>query len=126
MIKEFKISLMEKSTDFNIDDQQKGEYIIKSTASFSPNEYLQKINKSDLSTEEYNQYILDSSELIYKNIFENNPDLIVDAIGLWFELESGDKIENAMDLNTLNLIGEYNNEIIPIVEFVKITLGMHD
>jgi len=62
-INEIKISLMEKEKDFNINENGKGNYIIKSSATFLPDKYLFERNShSDLGwqfqTEAIKKYYL--------------------------------------------------------------------
>ena len=39
---ECKISLMEKEKDFSVDDKGKGNYIIRTSGTFLPEEYLEQ------------------------------------------------------------------------------------
>jgi hypothetical protein len=127
-IKELKMSLMQKDETFVLDENNKGNYIIKSTATFFPDKYL--VGKNMLSTIEPNDYvkfILDSAKMIYDDLIEYKDQAgEIDSIGIWFIFDDNTILENSSDLNILKMIGESNDEITPIIEFVKMTLGIND
>ena len=59
---------------------------------------------------------------IYGDLISESKDKL-DTVGIWITFDDDSVIENSMDISILDSIGEYGeNGIIPILEFVKMTL----
>ena len=122
---EIKVSLMEKEKEFILDNDSKGNYIIKSTGIIQTQKYLDD-NNIILDNNDYLEYIYDTVKLIYTNLIEKLNETVVDTVGMWITFDDKSQIENSMDISTLNAIGEYNTEITPIVEFTKMLLNINE
>jgi len=116
---------MEKEKEFILDNDSKGNYIIKSTGIIQTQKYLDD-NNIILDNNDYLEYIYDTVKLIYTNLIEKLNETVVDTVGMWITFDDKSQIENSMDISTLNAIGEYNTEITPIVEFTKMLLNINE
>ena len=123
---ECKVSLMEKDVDFSLDNEGKGNYIIRSSATFLPEKYIEQ-------NPEYKEAILDSDEsyldfvsqavsLMTENLKEETKDKKIDSIGIWVTFEDDKKVESSMDLSVMETIKEFHQDINPFLEFAKMTL----
>ena len=123
-IVECKISLMEKEKDFSIDDKGKGNYIIRSSGIFNPENYLKGEDFEEIiEPDEYMGFIENAISLVYDNLIIESKDQVKDAVGLWITFDDGEKIDNAMDISVLEAIENYGEEgVNSILEFAKMTL----
>lgn len=125
-IVECKLSLLEKDKNFSVDKKGQGNYIIRATAIFHPEEYLNKV-ESYLNEEEYEEFILTAFKEMYNSLRDECRDKVIDSVGLWIAYEDKTLIDNAMDLSVLEAMEQYGQEnIIPIVELTKMTLKIHE
>jgi len=116
---------MEKEKDFNINENGKGNYIIKSSATFLPDKYLFERNLLDIELNDYLNFIYDSCRIIYEDLISKKEHIFLDAVGIWFKFDDGLILENSISLEILKLMDD-NTDIIPIVEFVKMTLNINE
>lgn len=114
---------MDKEENFQISEEGKGNYIIRSSATYFPDAYLEKMGNPELSDSEYLQYLEDSVNLVY-NQLKSNANILGDTIGIWITNEDDVQYENSLDVNILNAIKESGQDINPIGEFIKMTLGI--
>ena len=122
-IKNITISLLEKDGDFSINEDSKGNYIKKSTSSFSVDQYLSSFSIDEVDDEEYDNFIMDLCVSMYNDLLSKSQGINCDSIGLWVEYMDGTKIENAMDLWVLDSIGEFGEkDVIPFLEFFQMSL----
>jgi acetate kinase len=118
-IKEIKISLMESQGEVD-PSTGKADYLMKSSASFRFNEYVEK-NYPEADEEDRLKILKEASKLIYYDIISKTKDKF-DSVGVWVTV--GDKIyENSIDISTMEGIQEYGEKgIVPIFELVKMSL----
>jgi hypothetical protein len=121
-IKEFKISLMERDKAFsdlkeNKIQEDKSDFIIKSTATLDVQEF---ISKNKIEEKNYENFILDSASEMYKNLF-NETKRKVDSVGIWITFINNKKIESSMDLSTFDIMKKFN-DVDPLKEFLKMIL----
>ena len=118
---------MEKEKDFSVNDKAEGNYIVRASATFKPEEYLKEHYPDVIpSDEEYNLLIESSVHGMYDTLIEQSKQLY-ETLGLWITLEDGTVIDNAMDLSVLEAIGQYSDDgVIPVREFSKMTLQLLD
>lgn len=114
--KSVKMSLMEARGDIN-EETNKVDYLVKGSAKFdiTPEFYeaLQKDQEKDLT-----QGLIAA---MYEELLEKIDD--VDTVGLWVDYDEH-IYENAIKIDTLADMKRYAvEEIIPIYEFFKITIG---
>ena len=123
-ILECKISLMEKDTNFSIDEKSKGNYIIRTTGTFEPEKYIMEwAFAQDMDQDQYLEFVNNAVLMIYDNLIENTKTSF-DTVGLWITFDDGHTIDNAMDVDVMITMGEYGGEgVIPILEFAKMTLA---
>ena len=122
-ITQCKISLMEKDTNFSIDDKGKGNYIIRSTGSFNPEEYIKTHLDEELNEEEYKFLVENAITVIYDNLMEKQEGRVLDTVGVWLTFDDGEIIENAIDIPILDSMAEFGEaDVIPILEFAKMTV----
>lgn len=121
---ECKISLMEKDQNFSIDEKGKGNYIVRATGTFKPEEYLQQwSNGEELKEDEYRSFIENALMMIYDNMLERASEDKLDTVGLWITFDDEKTIDNAIDLSVMETMEQYGEEgVIPILEFAKMTL----
>lgn len=122
---ECKISLMEKEKDFSVDKDGRGNYIIRSSGTFLPEEYIEQnpsIKKAHDDEESYMDYISQAAGIIAENLQDENPDIVADSIGIWITFDDEKRVESSMDLSTLETIKEYHKGLDPYFEFTKMTL----
>jgi len=127
-VNEFKISLMEKPKDFLVDEEGKGNYIIRSSGVFKVEEYLQNLDEDQqVSEDEYEKFLQGAMMAIYDNLLENNAEKSFDTVGLWITYKDGEILENAMDFSVLETFNEFGpDEVVPFLEFVKMTLPVNE
>lgn len=122
-ILEFKVSLMEKDKDFSINENGKGNYIIRATGTFKPEEYLEKWSNEEIEENEYRSFVESAIMMIYDNMLVQAGEEKFDTVGLWITFNDETKVENAMDLDVLKALESYGPEdVIPVLEFAKMTL----
>ena len=120
-IKEFKMLLMEKDDKFPTKKEGKFNFIIRSSAVLEVEKYMQ--NHEIYEDEEYEEFILKSSQIIYDALMEKNGEKHIDSVGVWVEFENGEQVDNSMDLSVLNDIKTYGGDNVqPIPEFFKMTV----
>ena len=130
-IKECKLALMEKDKDFVIGEQGEGNYIIRSSGSFEPEDYLKSILTGEFedyvpNDEEYNTLIETAVRTVYETLTEQS-ERMYDTLGIWFTFEDGTVLDNAMDLAVLETMEELGgDDIVPVIEFAKMTLQAID
>jgi hypothetical protein len=124
-ILECKVSLMEKDINFSIDEESKGNYIIRTSGTFNPEKVLEdRTNKFIITEDEYKSFVETAIMTIYEDLLENSTDKKVDTVGIWITFEDGEKIDNAMDISLLEAIEDYGEEgVISILELAKMTLA---
>ncbi|HRT03268.1 MAG TPA: hypothetical protein P5513_04960 [Candidatus Diapherotrites archaeon] len=116
---------MEKDKENKVLEENKESFIIKMSGTFFPEKYLEEnlgMDKSDLSLEEYKEFVVDSISKIYNNLLLKIGDNKVDSIGIWIDFNNGKKIETSFDIETINSIKGYQPDIDPISEFSKMIL----
>jgi hypothetical protein len=115
---------MEKDTNFSIDDKGKGNYIIRSTGSFNPEDYIKThLSGKELDKEEYKFLVENAIVVIYDNLIEKQEGKSLDTVGIWLTFDNGEVIENALDIPVLESMAEFGEkDIIPILEFAKMTV----
>ena len=120
---ECKLALMEKEKDFSMNDKSEGNYIIRSSAMFKPEEYLEEHYPEVVpSDEEYNLLIESSVHGMYDTLVEKSTQLH-ETLGIWLTLEDGTVIDNAIDLSVLEAMEQYGDgAVVPVREFAKMTL----
>jgi hypothetical protein len=122
---ECKVSLMEKEKGFSVDDEGKGNYIIRSSGTFRPEEFME-LNpqiKASLNNEDaYLDYVSQSAMLIVEELKTKTSETPVDSVGIWVTFDDGKKVESSMDLSTMDMIKEYHQDVDPYFEFAKMTL----
>jgi hypothetical protein len=124
-IKEFRISLMEKDSDFSLNEENKGNYIIRTTGKFLPEEYIQKLGvetEEEFKETDYLEFIGNAMLVIYDNLMEESKDKKVDTVGVWVTFDDDKTIDSAMDISVIKALEEYHTDIIPAMEFFKMTL----
>jgi len=123
-ILECKVSLMEKDTNFSIDEKSKGNYIIRTTGKFEPEKYImERAFVQGMLQDQYLEFMENAIQMIYDNLIENAKTSF-DTVGLWITFDDGNTIDNAMDIDVMITMGEYGGPgVIPILEFAKMTLG---
>jgi len=119
-IKEFKISLLKKDSDFGLNKEGKGNYIKKATGTFKPEEFF-KNEGIEVDEDQYHSYIYSIVKSVYDNVVLESK-MVCDAVGLWFTFDDGDVLENALDITVLAAFEEYGDNVVPIIEFAKMTL----
>lgn len=122
---ECKVSLMEKEKSFSVDEEGRGNYIIRSSGTFLPEEFMEQnpqIRASLEDEESYLDYISQSVMLISEELQSQTGETPVDSVGIWVTFEDGKKVESSMDISTMELIKESHQDIDPFFEFAKMTL----
>ena len=123
-IKLLRISLMEKKGEIK-DEAGKADYIVKSSANFQFNEYVEK-TYPEADEEDREQILKEASQLIYEDLLSKSKEDEFNSVGIW--LTVGDQVlENAIDTAVLGGIKEYGQTgIVPIFEFIKMTLPVNE
>jgi len=117
-IKEFKISLMERQG--TPDKKSKCEYILKASATFDFNDYIEK-TFPQASEEDRTDILKEISKMAFEDLV-NKVKGEFDSVGVWIQIGS-ETLENAMDLSVLEGIKEYGEPgIVPIFELIKMTI----
>lgn len=108
-IESIKFALMKKEKDV---DQHKADFVIYASVSF-------KMPKNtDVTQELFEEFV----ESMYDDLTKNKKDFQKDSLGIWVDYD-GKKYENAMSIDTLELIKNHGaKNIRPIWEFFKMTL----
>jgi hypothetical protein len=113
-----KIGLLEKKSEIN--KKGKTHYILKSSASFQFNNYINNL-EDPITDEEEEEVLSKISETIFNDLLEKTKDEF-NSVGIWIESESG-KIENSIELSVFEGIKKFGNPgIVPIFEFIKMTI----
>ena len=115
-IDEFKVSLMSKDADFEIDEKGKGNYIIKETGTFNAKKFFEE---KEVSDDEYMEFIERAMVAIYENLPKKSG---YDSIGLWITYEDGKKIDSSIEVATLDSMEAYGTVESGMLEFAKMTL----
>lgn len=114
-IKEYSISLMLKESKV---DDKKDSFIIKNSAKLDVEKAYETVDM------DFVDFILESCELIFNELMEHNKNKI-DSVGVWFRLDDGQVIDNAISLSILEDIKNYGSEDVnPFKEFIKMTLNI--
>lgn len=124
-VKEFRVSLMEKEKDFSIDEEGRGNYIIRASGTFLPEEYLElnPLVKSQVSDEEaYVDYVAQAAMLIAEELQRETEETPIDSVGIWVTFDNERKVESSMDLSVMETMKEYHEGLNPFFEFAKMTL----
>lgn len=117
-IKEYRMSLMEKDGD--TEEKGKLNFLIRSSAYLEVKNYLKK---KKVKEEEYENFILNSSSLIFEELINKTEKTNVDSVGVWIIFEDGTQVDNSIDISVLKDIEKYGLEDVkPIQEFFKMTL----
>ncbi len=115
---------MERDKDFSIDEQNKGNYIIRTSGTFEPEKYImENAFAQGMEQEEYLAFVENAVMMIYDSMIGSAGSKF-DTVGLWITFEDGKTIDNSMDIDILKSMEEYGEEgVIPILEFAKMTLA---
>jgi len=117
-IKEYRMSLMEKDGD--TEEKGKLNFLIRSSAYLEVKNYLKK---KKVKEKEYENFILNSSSLIFEELINKTEKTNVDSVGVWIIFEDGTQVDNSIDISVLKDIEKYGLEDVkPIQEFFKMTL----
>ena len=108
---------MEKDADFEIDDKGKGKYIIRTSGTFNVKEFFS--DKGEPGDEEYREFIEGAILAVYENL---PIDAEYDSVGIWITFSDGQKIDNSVDLATINSMEDFGVIKSGMLEFVKMTL----
>ena len=128
-VEKIKVSLMEKDTENKISEENKAAFIIRSSGTFFPEQYLMENGEDkddDFPLNEYKEFICNSISGIYDGLSSQTKNQQIDSVGLWIDFTDGKKLESSMDIATLNSIKEYHGDINPVIEFAKMTLDVTD
>jgi hypothetical protein len=122
-IKQIKISLMEKQGDAD-PSTGKGDYILRASATFLFNEYVQKTFPK-AGEEDREQILKEGSQLIYQDLLEKSKDKF-DSVGVWLTI--GNKIyENSITISAIEGIQQYGEKgIVPIFELIKMSIPVNE
>ena len=124
-IKECKISLMEKDKDFSISEEGKANYIIRTSGTFLPENYLEqepRYQSVSLDKEDYLDFVSQAAGLIAENLIEQNKNKEIHTVGIWITFTDDEKVDSSMDLSTMDLMVEHHEGLNPYFEFAKMTL----
>lgn len=116
---------MEKEKDFSVDEDGRGNYIIRASGTFLPEEYLElnPLVKSQIEGEEsYIDYVSQAAMLIAEGLQEETKEIPIDSIGIWVTFDNERKIESSMDLSVMEMMKEHHEDLNPFFEFAKMTL----
>ena len=115
---------MEKKGEIK-DEAGKADYIVKSSANFQFNEYVEK-TYPEADEEDREQILKEASQLIYEDLLSKSKEDEFNSVGIW--LTVGDQVlENAIDTAVLGGIKEYGQTgIVSIFEFIKMTLPVNE
>jgi len=117
-IKELKMSLMKKEGDTQ--EEGKSTFMVKCSATLDIETYAKEHN---ITEEQYEDFIAQSSSIIYNELLTKIDKVLVDSVGVWITFEDGMKIDNSIELSVLEDIEKYGaNDVEPIKEFIKMTL----
>lgn len=116
-VKEFRVSLMEKEKDFSIDEEGRGNYIIRASGTFNVQEYFR--DKGEIDSEEERSFIESAIVAIYNQLPK---EASYETLGLWITYEDGKIIDNSMDISVLESMKELGDNVDPVWEFAKMTL----
>jgi hypothetical protein len=119
-----KVALMEKDATVKIEEASKEAFILKSSGTFLPEEYLLKNGQErelDFSVEEYKEFIQNSIAAIYGDLISSSKNKVTDSVGIWLTFDDGNTVETSMDISTMDLIGG-SYDINPIYELAKMLL----
>jgi len=110
-------------TEKEYPDGDKADCIIKASTTFDIEKLKNQIIDLDVSNEDL---FYSSLETIYKNLIDEN-DSIVDSVGIWISFDDGTEIDNSIKMSVLDDMIKYSDgEIVPIVEFAKITFKKYE
>jgi translation initiation factor IF-3 len=121
-IKQIKISLMESNGEVD-PSTGKSDYILKTSATFQFNEYVEK-TYPEIDEEGREQILKEASQLIYQDLLEKTKNKF-DSVGVWLTI--GDKVyETSITLSVMEGIQQYGEKgIVPIFELVKMTIPVN-
>lgn len=118
-IKEYRMSLMTKDSDKS-KIEGKTNYIIKYSALLEVANY---IKNQEVIEKEYDDFVLNSSKILFDELLKSKGKTNVDSVGIWVSFEDGLEIDNSIDISVLEDIKNYGSEDIePIKEFFKMSL----
>jgi acetate kinase len=119
-INEIKISLMESQGAMD-PSTGKSDYIMKTSATFKFNEYVEK-TYPEADEEDREEILKQISALVFQDIVLKTKDKF-DSVGIWVTV--GDQVfDNSIDSAVLSGIKEHGEkDIVPIYEFIKMTLS---
>jgi hypothetical protein len=104
-----KFALMKKEKDV---DASKADFVIYASAAFT------MPKNTDVTQELFEEFI----ESMYTDLVKTEPHNGA-SLGLWIEYDN-QKFENAISLETLNLIKKHSaSDVRPVYEFFKMTLA---
>ena len=116
---------MEKEKDFEVDEKGRGNYVIRSSGTFLPEEYMEmnpQIKASVQDSESYIDYVSQAAMLIAEELQTETKDTPVDSVGIWITFDNEKKIESSMDLSVMEMMKEHHEGLNPFFEFAKMTL----
>ena len=115
---------MEKLGEKN-EEANQAEYIIKCSATLKFNEFIE-LKFPGMKEEDKVNILCQVSRDMYEDLLEKSISDVVDSVGVW--IKSGKIIhENSISLSDLEAIQQHGEEgIIPIYEFIKMTLQINE
>ena len=121
IIKNFKISLMEKQFTPEKDEKKNiGNFVIKCSATLNTEELLKYLI---FKTEEnYLEQIHQLVSNVYDDLIKENKNNKIDTVGIWITNDKGLILDNSIRISVLDDIKNYGvKNINPIIEFFKMT-----
>ena len=121
IIKNFKISLMEKQFTPEKDEKKNiGNFVIKCSATLNTEELLKDLI---FKTEEnYLEQIHQLVSNVYDDLIKENKNNKIDTVGIWITNDKGLILDNSIRISVLDDIKNYGvKNINPIIEFFKMT-----
>lgn len=114
IIKNIRLSLMDKDIGYPENKDNKGNFIIRSTAGFDLPSEIYKDAKETVN--------FDIIVLMYKDLIEQSTVKEFDSLGLWIIFEDGTELENSIDNTLLINMAAMHSDIDAVFEFAKMTL----
>jgi hypothetical protein len=124
-VKECKVSLMEKDHEFSVDENGRGNYIIRTSGTFLPEDYMEQnphLKEVLHDQDAYIDYVSQASMLIAEELQSETKGTPVDSIGIWITFDDDTRIESSMDLSVMDAMAEHHEDLNPFFEFAKMTL----
>ena len=98
----------------------KNEFTIKCSASIDIEQY---VKEHPITDDQYDDFILQSSSIIFSELLTKIDNALIDSVGVWFTFEDESKIDNSIELSVFDDIEKYGApDVDPLKEFIKMTL----